>query len=326
VTFRREGLLIRIFFATDIHGSEICYKKFLNAPKYYKVDVLILGGDITGKFVVPLVRDGQIFKCRFMGEEWTLKSEEELKSLEQRIRDTGGYYFHVDKDGKKEYEENPEKLKEIFEQLMIQRVRDWVNMAEERLKELKVKVYVTGGNDDSYSVDKILRSSRTIIDPDGEVVELGDDVEMISLSQVNMTPWKCPRDVPDEELGEKISELASKARDIHKTIFNFHAPPYGSGLDVAPKLDASVTPPKVVTTQAGEVVLENVGSKSVREAIEGHQPMLGLHGHVHESRGVAKIGKTLCINPGSEYSEGLLRGVIVTLDKGKVKSYQFTSG
>lgn len=317
---------MRVFFATDIHGSEICFKKFLNAPKYYKVDVLILGGDITGKFVVPIVRRGDAFRCRFMGEDWILRSEEELKSLEQRIRDMGGYFFHVDEDGKKELEANPEKLREMFDQLMLERVRSWVKTAEERLKGLNVKLYVTGGNDDSYSVDKILRSSQAIIDPDGEVVDLNGDVEMISLSQVNMTPWKCPRDVPDEELGRRINELASKVRDVRKTIFNLHAPPYGSGLDVAPRLDASVTPPKVVTTQAGEVVLDNVGSRAVRDAIERHQPMLGLHGHVHESRGVAKIGRTICLNPGSEYSEGLLRGVIVTVDKGKVKSYQFTSG
>ncbi|MEM2901951.1 MAG: metallophosphoesterase [Candidatus Bathyarchaeia archaeon] len=317
---------MRIFFATDIHGSEICFKKFLNAPKYYKVDVLILGGDITGKFVVPIVRRGDAFRCRFMGDEWVLRSEEELKSLEQQIRDTGGYFFHVDEEGKRKLDANPEKLREMLDQLILQRVKEWVKMAEERLKGLNVKFFVTGGNDDSYSVDKVLRSSQAIIDPDGEAVSLNGDVEMISLSQVNMTPWKCPRDVPDEDLGERINELASTVRDVRKTIFNLHAPPYGSGLDVAPKLDTSVTPPKVVTTQAGEVVLENVGSRSVRNAIERYQPMLGLHGHVHESRGVAKIGKTICLNPGSEYSEGLLRGVIVTLDKGKVKSYQFTSG
>jgi len=65
---------------------------------------------------------------------------------------------------------------------------------------------------------------------------------------------------------------------------------------------------------------------AVREAIEKYKPLLGLHGHIHESRGVVNIGRTLCINPGSEYGEGIIRGAIVDLAKDKVLSYQLTSG
>jgi len=73
-------------------------------------------------------------------------------------------------------------------------------------------------------------------------------------------------------------------------------------------------------------VMHGAGSKSVRRAIEKYQPLLGLHGHIHESQSVAKIGKTTCINPGSEYGEGVLRGCIVILGDGKIEGYQMTRG
>jgi Icc-related predicted phosphoesterase len=73
------------------------------------------------------------------------------------------------------------------------------------------------------------------------------------------------------------------------------------------------------------MVITGVGSKAVRRAIETYQPILSLHGHIHESRGVATIGRTVCINPGSEYPDGVLRGAIVDFDRDGVKSYVLTS-
>jgi Icc-related predicted phosphoesterase len=70
-----------------------------------------------------------------------------------------------------------------------------------------------------------------------------------------------------------------------------------------------------------------VGSTAVREAIERQRPLLGLHGHVHESAGVEKIGRTVCINPGSDYGDGILRGAIVELDRDRgVRNWQLTQG
>jgi uncharacterized protein len=65
----------------------------------------------------------------------------------------------------------------------------------------------------------------------------------------------------------------------------------------------------------------------VREVIEEARPLLSLHGHIHESRGAVRLGKTLSINPGSSYEQGMLQGAVVDLDgRGKIKHYRLTTG
>ena len=106
-------------------------------------------------------------------------------------------------------------------------------------------------------------------------------------------------------------------------MFNLHVPPKDSGLDTAVLLDEELRP----LIRSGSPVFAGVGSTAVRKSLERHQPMLGLHGHIHESRGDARVGRTLSLNPGSEYSEGVLRGVIVTLSAKKgVMGFQLVSG
>jgi hypothetical protein len=72
--------------------------------------------------------------------------------------------------------------------------------------------------------------------------------------------------------------------------------------------------------------MAQVGSTAVAEMIEKYQPLLGLHGHIHEATGKRQIGRTLCVNPGSNYTEGILNGFILTLDDKKIKGAIFTSG
>ena len=69
-----------------------------------------------------------------------------------------------------------------------------------------------------------------------------------------------------------------------------------------------------------------VGSRAVREFIEQHQPIVSLHGHIHESRGAVRIGRTVAINPGSTYGEGVLDGAIIDIEDGEVVSHQLVSG
>src|SRR5207237_9071601 len=129
-------------------------------------------------------------------------------------------------------------------------------------------------------------------------------------------------ELPEEKLGERVEKIVSKITDPSRTIFNFHAPPYGTGIDDAPALDENLK------YLAGGRAMRPVGSTSVRAAIERVQPLLGLHGHIKESKGAARIGRTLVLNPGSSYEEGVLQGAVVTLDarKAKVKSYQLVLG
>jgi Icc-related predicted phosphoesterase len=110
--------------------------------------------------------------------------------------------------------------------------------------------------------------------------------------------------------------------DKHRAIFNFHAPPYGSNLDSAPQLNPDMT------YVAGGRALVPVGSHAVRDAIAEHGPVLSLHGHIHEGRGAVKIGRTLAVNPGSTYEDGVLQAAIVDLDskKGQVKQYLLING
>ena len=317
------GRRTRIFFATDIHGSERCFLKFLNAAKVYKTDTLILGGDITGKMLVPIVskQDGS-FVAEIPGERYTAKSPNELADLEKRIRSFGYYPYPTTEDQMARLREDPAGLDTIFDEVMIKTLQGWIRIAEERLSGTNVRLYVTGGNDDRLEIEDVLKQSDVITDPEGEVVDINGGYSMLSSGWSNPTPWKTPRECSEDELEAKIEEMAAEVQDMKKCIFNLHVPPYDSGLDSCPKLDENLKP----VYAGSEIVMAPAGSKACRNAIEKHQPALGLHGHIHESRGFSKIGKTLCLNPGSEYIEGMLRGALVDLDEKGVVNYLLTAG
>jgi Icc-related predicted phosphoesterase len=178
------------------------------------------------------------------------------------------------------------------------------------------------GNDDIPEVDAILASSPIVICPDHNVVQLNDSHEMLSVGNSNLTPFNCPRDLPEDELAQRIEAIIGSVKDMSNCVFNLHCPPYDTGIDSAPLLDEQLSPR--IGMQGVE--MGPVGCQAVRKAIDKYQPLLGLHGHIHESKGAVKLGRTLCINPGSEYSEGVLRGALVTIKRGEVVSHMFTSG
>jgi len=137
---------------------------------------------------------------------------------------------------------------------------------------------------------------------------------MLSLGYSNITPWRCPRDISEEEIEEKITRLMGNVDRDSQLIYCIHVPPYDSGIDSAPELDENMKP-KV--GPGGQLMVMPVGSKAVRRSIEVYQPLLSLHGHIHEARGFSKIGKTMCFNPGSEYHEGILRGVLIQIENNR---------
>lgn len=104
----------------------------------------------------------------------------------------------------------------------------------------------------------------------------------------------------EEDLERRIRAVADRLDRSRPAIFVLHSPPYRSTLDDAPQVRNDLT----VVTDGGQVVMTPVGSTAVRRVIEEFQPLLALHGHIHESRGAVRIGRTLCINPGSAYGEG----------------------
>jgi Icc-related predicted phosphoesterase len=313
----------RIFFTSDVHGSEVCFLKFLNAAKFYQANVLILGGDITGKMIVPLVEQGDgSAVADFLGVREVVRTGDERQALEKIIRNSGYYPYSTTPDEFEKLQADKNLVTELFSKVMAAGVQRWVGIADQRLKGTKVKCYISPGNDDRFNIDDVLRASTEIIYPEEEVVSIDDHHEMITSGWANTTPWKSPREVPEEELIKKFQPMIDKVQNMETAIFNLHIPPYETPIDLAPELDANLKP----VIKGGSMSMVHVGSKTVRQLIEQHKPMLGIHGHIHESRGFVKIGRTLCINPGSEYGEGILRGAIINLDQKEVKNYMLTQG
>jgi len=314
--------MTRIFFATDVHGSDICWRKFLNAGKFYSANVLVLGGDMTGKALVPITQlpDG-MYKGTLLQQEFILNNEEEVRDFERRVGSRGYYPFRVTPEQLAEFEADPEKVDAFFHEQMLSVIEKWMALADERLEGSGRRCYVCPGNDDAEETDEVIRRSRFVELAEGKTVELGDGFSMISTGWSNITPWQTFRELPELELAAKIEAMIPADADMRRTVFNFHCPPFGSNLDEAPEVDKDLN-----VKEAGRALIP-VGSTAVRDAILKHQPLLSLHGHIHESKGTARLGKTLAINAGSLYEQGVLQGVVVDLDPRKgIRSYTLTTG
>jgi uncharacterized protein len=318
-SLRPEGL--RLFFATDVHGSDRCFRKFLNAGKFYGVQHLLLGGDITGKVLIPIVRTGRGWSTHYNDNEYVDIADDERAQLEQRIRDSGHYPVLGERD-ELEALRDEQRRDAAFRAAVVEGIGRWVDLAEERLRGTGIRCFITPGNDDFWDIDEPLQGSDVVEFVEGKCVRLDDHHEMITTGFSNITPWASPRELSERELGERLEQMFAQVSVPERLVAVLHAPPYGSDLDKAPEIDADFN----VTMEAGSPKLVSVGSTAVREFIERHQPLLGLHGHVHESKAAEMIGRTLCLNPGSEYTEGTLCGAIVTLDADRVLSYQFVVG
>ena len=313
----------RVFFITDVHGSTRCFKKFLNAAKFYKAGILVLGGDLTGKVLIPVVEQGDgTYRCMYEGNEMTLKNKKDVDDLVARATDSGLYARIMTKKEFEEISADPKSVTAAFNKAMVDRVGDWMRLAEERLGSTDVKCYISPGNDDLFDVDPILDSSRYVFNPEGKVVSIDGEHEMITLGYTNHTPWNSPREVDEDELGGMIEKMAEGVENMKTAIFNIHVPPIDTPIDKAPLVDKDLK----VVVKAGQVQIGSAGSSACRAAIEKHQPMLGIHGHIHESHGFVMIGRTLCANPGSDYGEGVLRGFLTEIEGEKIRSHMLTTG
>jgi hypothetical protein len=312
---------MRIFFATDIHGSEVCWRKFLNAGAFHKADVLIMGGDMTGKAMVPIVRNNGGWELTLQGQRHLLSSEDELTAMEKRISDRGYYPIRLEPDEIAAWNADQSLVDARFKDEMLRNVERWMALADERLEGKGIRCIVSPANDDMFEIDPIIASAKLVELGEANTIAL-DGISLVSTGWANPTPWNTFRELPEDELRARIDELVANVADPRRAIFNFHAPPYGSNLDNAPKLDADL---KYVS---GGQALIPVGSRAVRDAINAYNPVLSLHGHIHEGRGAVKIGRTLAVNPGSTYEDGVLQAAIVDLDvkKGEVKRYLLING
>jgi Icc-related predicted phosphoesterase len=212
-------------------------------------------------------------------------------------------------------------LEALFRREIIAQLEGWCALADERL-DPQVRCIITPGNDDPVEIDEVLARNERVECPERDLYDLGPAV-LASIGDVTPTPWDTEREYPEEELAERIAAMMDRIEPGRASVCNFHDPPYNSGLDTAPELDAELKP----VLHGGRPSFIPVGSRAVRDAIKRYQPTVGLHGHIHESRGAQKIGQSLCLNPGSEYSADVLRGAIVDLaGDGSCMDFLLTAG
>ena len=313
---------MKVFFATDIHGSEICWRKFLNAAAFYKADMVILGGDVTGKIMVPIVSSSTgHWEVTFGGQRIQLSTQAELDDIKRRIRDRGYYPAVMSVDELDALNEEDGSVDRRFTQEMTKGLEMWLDMADSKLRGGEIPCILNGGNDDIWEIDDIIEQSPNVSFGEAKVIDIGG-FYLVSMGWTNPTPWNTFREAPEDVLTTKIDAVVSQIPDMSRAVFNFHAPPYGTGLDEAPALDENMRPTH------GGAVMKPVGSTAVRAAILKYQPVLSVHGHIHESKGVKKLGQTLAMNPGSSYTDGVLQGAVLDLNekKGKVARYIMVNG
>jgi Icc-related predicted phosphoesterase len=299
---------MRLYYASDIHGTETLWRKFLNAAGVYRAQVIVMGGDVAGKVVVPLREHPDGYEIELFGRRELLRDEDEARDAEQRIRANGMYPYRM----------SAEEIRRVAALSEEERER-W--FAGVMLETFEVRCFLMPGNDDPPEIDEVLARTRRVEACDERIVEF-DGHEMISLGYSNITPFRSPRELEEGELYRRVERLADQLRSPQSAIFNLHVPPYDSTLDTAAELDESLT----VVTHGGAPKRIPVGSTAVRELIEHYQPLISLHGHVHESPGATHIGRTLCVNPGSAYHTGRIAGCLINIDgKGRAR-HQFLTG
>jgi uncharacterized protein len=318
-----DGTTTSIFYASDVHGSDRCWRKFLGAAKFYKADTLIMGGDLTGKALVPITQEADgTYTARFIGEQRRISSEEQLSQLKDAVRFNGMYPWVASPDEVQRHRDDDMARDQLFETVMLDELNRWVTLADTKAEASEVHVFAIAGNDDPWVCDTVLASSERLQPCEDRVVEVGGH-EMIACSLVNPTPWDSPREMDESALYEHLRGLAEQVSDPSRAIFMFHAPPYDSGLDTAREINPENLTVVMRNGQPHEIP---VGSKAARQIIEEFQPLLALHGHIHESRGITTIGRTTCINPGSDYTSGRIHGALVKLSDHNVTMRQLVIG
>jgi uncharacterized protein len=330
--FKKRGAALgeptRLFYACDIHGSEPTYRKFLNAAKFYEVDALVFGGDLMGKLLIPMVREaGGTYRARLQGQDHHITSDEEMAAFKKVLQTLGFYWQEMDPEEYRSYEGNQERIDELFDVLAKDRLKEWIALAEERLAGSHVRVFLCGGNDDTDEVLSAMDDPGLdrVVNAENRAVPVDDEHVIVTIGYSTPTPWETPRERTEPEIAEAIAKVMADVEDPSRAVFNFHCPPLDSSLDTCLRLDASVWPPTPVI-ENGQAIYYGAGSQSVADALAEFQPTVGVHGHIHESRGVTNYGRTMAFNPGSEYGEGVLRGLIVAIRGGEVIGHQFTSG
>jgi uncharacterized protein len=313
----------RVFFVADIHGSAVCFHKFVNAARVYRADVLLVGGDIAAKTMTPVFEEDGGWSATVEGETRRAHSLGEVEQLEHWMRDAATVPYRTTPREWRSLIENRSEADRVFLELELEELRRWLAWAKQRMKGGGSRLLLGLGNDDLTPMEEVIASDDFAELTDREILRVDDAHELLTLPYSNPTPWSTHRELPEDEIQRRLEEGASRLENVQRAVFNLHVPPHNTPLDLAPRLDANLTK---VMTPGGEPDLVHVGSTAVRSALERLQPLLGLHGHIHESKGSVRIGRTDAFNPGSAYTEGTLLGVVVDLERDRIRATMMTSG
>jgi len=236
------------------------------------------------------------------------------------IRNRGYYPYVTNPDEVAEISAAPGRSDALFLKEAVQTVQHWMEYADAKLDGTPLRCFVCPGNDDMFEIDEVIKQSKRVELVEGKVVQLDDHHEMINSGWSTPTPWNTHREESEDQLRARIQAMIDQLKDVKNSVFQLHNPPYGSGLDEAPELTKDLRP-----AFAGRSLIP-VGSHAVLQLIEKYEPMLTLHGHIHEGKGTRLYKRTLCINPGSMYEQGMLHGAVVELKPNKIGTYILTTG
>ncbi len=311
----------RFMFATDLHGSETVWRKFLNTAKIYDLDALILSGDMTGKLMVPIIKqaDGR-YKSHLLDKDYSL-TEGDIPDFAKQVRMLSYLPYITTPEEAERIGTEVQYREDLFEKLECEIVALWMTLIPERVPE-KCRVILSPGNDDKLAIDETIKQSPYVTFAEEDVIDLDGEHEVLCFGWSNPTPFDSPRECSEEELEEKLERVVAKVKKMDTAVFCIHVPPWDSQLDYAPMVDKDLN----IMVVGGRPQMIPVGSKAVRKIIEKYHPLLGLHGHIHESPGYVKIGRTQCLNPGSEYGEGIFKGYLVEINGPKITRLQRVEG
>ncbi len=329
---------LRILLVSDLHGSSVVYGKLSNAIKFYKADVVVFAGDLTGKALVPIIRDDGSFSLGSGVSKYLVNvfgdvkavGDKDLDKVVKDLRGRGYYPLVTDKAGYEELASNRDRVRETFIKLMINALEEDLGKVVTRYREAGVKLLIMPGNDDYPEIADYVRkqASDVLVPIDEDVVEL-NGYYFLGFGYSTPTPWNTPREVSEEELRARVERLIGNVDQsrLSRLIMVIHDPPYNTLIDQAYQLSKDFKP----MIRGGEFLRTHVGSKSVRALIEEYSPLMGMHGHIHEAPGIDYVksntgAKVPVINAGSEYSEGVLRAAYLIIEDNKLKNYFLIRG
>ncbi len=313
---------MRLLFATDLHGSTMCFKKFVAASRMYDAELLVLGGDLSAKALVPIrVRDSSA-EFEIYGRSMSETGKGCVDRAVERVEQVGLYPLVLEPGTEVRTEAESMSLPSTFHDAIKSRLRDWATHAAHKLGS-RGRIYTIPGNDDHPCIDTVLDESNVFVSVDRRVVEVGEGLVICGLGASNATPWNTFREMSEEAIADQLALLMAGVPTGAKCIWNVHVPPAGIGLDICDAPDVEGKKSWFANMSPRQV---SAGSSSVAAAVRRYQPLLGLFGHVHEGRGAVKVGGTLCVNPGSEYFNSVLHAALIDIEDSSITAAQLISG